>query len=1346
MNPCLGIHVGYDAVAVSLTEADGRVLASAGPESSAGAPLRTLARLLESAGIDLDRVERALATGVGSGLVARELGVAETSVAAAAARAARVLAPGTRSALVAGLEEALLVQVSDVGVLDVRHAGPCGMGVGRLLARWCPPGAASLPAPSDDACVSTSCALAADEDLERLWLGGAGGERVAAHAVRVAARILAGNLLRGRGVEGPVALIGPAARTPALAAELSRALGLADGSVTVPGRAEAGLAVGAALLASAVGRRPVVPADWPPRSPGPAAVADDTGVDHDTATREGGISIAYGVHVSATEARAVGLDTGGRVVAGSCVAIAEAGAASAARSALDDLGAKTDANSVTVTGEEAEAVASAIGDDASVMSRSSALARFAAREGGTFALDVGARESVLVRLEEDGSPADAEYPSPCGRGLGQALVEVARGLGLADARALGRLAAGSERGSWLRDRCAGTIRRDAATAVASGTAPGDVARGALDAVARASRRRLAEKWAPRDGALPQGMLLTGPLACVAGFADAVSRAFGREATPAPHAHYALAVGAAFEPAALEATTPGDAPAAGEPGAAMAPDGLLELERLRCEHMSRRALGKRIARMGLPLSLMDGARAVYWSRFLAELGFDVVLADAHARPSPRARGAGEPCRPAAGLRAEAAELAASGVDAVFVPVEVDAPAGTDAGGAPRGIVYRCPFLQAGAHLVPPDVARVVRPVRFGALPEHLALTSLVDSLSPWRIARGAVEVALARADSARQSYERDLASRAEAFKEALCESSRALVLLGREYGERLLSAGARASLTDGGVALLPQEFILAGLPPDDEDALAAAREMHWESGRRILTAARKVARDDRFAAVYVTHARCGPDSFVMKYAREILAGRPWTRLELVPDLNGRPAEDRRVVERCGAFREAWDARRASGRTRERRDFPEHPEPPRREGPPPLIRFPDMGVASAAGVAALEGFDIPAEVVRADEESLRAGARLTSGDECLPYIVTIGNLAKTVAAEGFDPARSAFFMATSSGACRFGQYRRGFRQVLDALGHDDVRVISLNQSEGKTKQMPGLAFGMLLWKGMTALGALEEIAFHLRPRAADPERADRALTDSREDVLASLRARRNPAAALARSGRRLRAVDVDPGRLPVSIALTGEIFARSQPFSNSDVVRLVEEAGGEVVAPPFQEWLHHVGRCVWLFARARGDGMAQLKLRLVRGFLRRGEERARRTLRRAGAPVPPEQPAIEEVWRASREAGFVPWFGDASLALGRAIVLGRRGAKGVVNIVPYGCLPGTTAEAVFAARREAIGRMPVLHLSLDGGPAAEVRSRVLDIVEAAHHYSTPPPPPAPKRARFIRPVIRRFWVRD
>ena len=59
---------------------------------------------------------------------------------------------------------------------------------------------------------------------------------------------------------------------------------------------------------------------------------------------------------------------------------------------------------------------------------------------------------------------------------------------------------------------------------------------------------------------------------------------------------------------------------------------------------------------------------------------------------------------------------------------------------------------------------------------------------------------------------------------------------------------------------------------------------------------------------------------------------------------------------------------------------------------------------------------------DEETLLLGSAFTSGDECLPERVTLGNFLKVVRSPGFEPAKTAFFMPTAGGPCRFGQYAR------------------------------------------------------------------------------------------------------------------------------------------------------------------------------------------------------------------------------------------------------------------------------------------------------------------------------------
>ena len=51
-------------------------------------------------------------------------------------------------------------------------------------------------------------------------------------------------------------------------------------------------------------------------------------------------------------------------------------------------------------------------------------------------------------------------------------------------------------------------------------------------------------------------------------------------------------------------------------------------------------------------------------------------------------------------------------------------------------------------------------------------------------------------------------------------------------------------------------------------------------------------------------------------------------------------------------------------------------------------------------------------------------------------------KKVLEPGFRPEKSAFFMPSGTGPCRFGQYNVFHRTVLDDLGYEDVPIFSPN----------------------------------------------------------------------------------------------------------------------------------------------------------------------------------------------------------------------------------------------------------------------------------------------------------------
>jgi len=76
---------------------------------------------------------------------------------------------------------------------------------------------------------------------------------------------------------------------------------------------------------------------------------------------------------------------------------------------------------------------------------------------------------------------------------------------------------------------------------------------------------------------------------------------------------------------------------------------------------------------------------------------------------------------------------------------------------------------------------------------------------------------------------------------------------------------------------------------------------------------------------------------------------------------------------------------------------------------------------AFAAALRSVGVDADVTpESDGRTLELAAKFLSGDECFPAKVTMGDFLRLIEQPGFVPSKTAFFMPTADGPCRFGQY--------------------------------------------------------------------------------------------------------------------------------------------------------------------------------------------------------------------------------------------------------------------------------------------------------------------------------------
>jgi predicted nucleotide-binding protein (sugar kinase/HSP70/actin superfamily) len=136
---------------------------------------------------------------------------------------------------------------------------------------------------------------------------------------------------------------------------------------------------------------------------------------------------------------------------------------------------------------------------------------------------------------------------------------------------------------------------------------------------------------------------------------------------------------------------------------------------------------------------------------------------------------------------------------------------------------------------------------------------------------------------------------------------------------------------------------------------------------------------------------------------------------------------------------------------------------------------------------------------DNRTRELGARYTSGDECYPAKVTVGDFMKVVENPAVDKKRVALFMPTAQGPCRFGQYAPYLRQILDANGYAEVEILSPTSQNayGGLGTLAG-AFVRTGWRALLAADLLQKLLLMWRPY--EPKRGDTEQTY--EDSLADL----------------------------------------------------------------------------------------------------------------------------------------------------------------------------------------------------------------------------------------------------
>jgi len=700
-------------------------------------------------------------------------------------------------------------------------------------------------------------------------------------------------------------------------------------------------------------------------------------------------------------------------------------------------------------------------------------------------------------------------------------------------------------------------------------------------------------------------------------------------------------------------------------------------------------------IGLPESLSTTGLLPFWAGFLGELKLRIKLdgpTDAHVKEMGAALAAADFCFPVkAHLGHVKRCLADPEVDHVLVPFFI-----SDRPNDKTSQALVCPYVESSPGVVRCVVggdaaSRLVSPILDFRWSDDKQADELFRSFSD--VIPGLTGREVRRAlDAARQSYLEFYSTAVEKGRQLLAdlrrEGRKAIVFVGRPYNVRDqgLNLAIPKLFAQHNCHVIPHEL----LPFKPESLGPEFRNVFWAYGQKVLSALRQVGEDDLLYAVYLSNFSCGPDSFLLTYAEEVMKDKPFLVLEL--DEHGSEGGYQTRIE---AF---LDVLAVTGRSRSMRSI-RRLDAPGEEFRRRTIWLPPMHPVTVHLFAAAfraHGYDarpIPLETQGAFER----GRSVTRGSECLPTCSTIGAFLTLMKERELDPGKQAFFMATASGPCRFGQYELLHRMALDREGYPEIPIMSpssLNSYQGLGEGVRHLA-----WKAVLVADMLFKARCKVAPYELEPGAAERALWQGVDELSVAIERKDRLDGPFHRAMERFSGIRVRNERKPL-VGIVGEIYVRCNPFTNDFLVQAVERYGGEAWLAPVSEWfLYTTQNQAW----SSGEGLNGLAFRglsVLKNRFMIGEEK--KWYAAAGTLLADRhEPPMAEILTEGKK--FIPlnFEGEAIITVGRAILFAKQGASMVVNAAPFGCMPGTLTTAILRRVQEEAG-IPMVGMFYDGTP--------------------------------------------
>ncbi len=573
-------------------------------------------------------------------------------------------------------------------------------------------------------------------------------------------------------------------------------------------------------------------------------------------------------------------------------------------------------------------------------------------------------------------------------------------------------------------------------------------------------------------------------------------------------------------------------------------------------------------IGLPAALYMVEELPFWINFFRQLGVKTVVSDKFAKAANhgKSQASAEFCAPINAFHGHISHLADQ-VDYIFNPIYLEENPDQ---GAFRQYCYYSQFATA---LIPTLKKENIKqkcltPVLKNRSNVLQIKLQLLNTLKP---ALGEdlsfLEISSAYEDAQTSFYESKAKLKAIYRNIVRSKEDFVVVLLGRPY--TVLSPQMNKGIPDIFASLGVKTMYMDMLDYSEKDHKEIEyllKAIHWKYAAQILKSTNEVAKTPGVYPVFITSFMCSPDSCTVEYFKRIMdeKDKPYLVLQL-DEHDSSVGYETRIESAVRSFKNHFEHGETAGHSRK---LPVNPYLAKKI-PNKTLFLPDWDSTSCRLLAAnLRNEGIDTRLIPENELTIQKSLQHNTG-QCIPLNAIAQNFIEYLEDIDFDPSKAVLWTPQSNLSCNIRLYPYFVKSILEAYGNGfekaEVYVGEISFIDVSFRASSNAYFAYMFG------GLLRSMGCKVRPYEKNPGQTDQVLEEALtifEDAFLGKTSKLDAVKIVVDS---FLAIPVDRSKPRPKVALFGDLYVRDNDVMNQNLIKTIEQEGGEVITTPYTEYI-------------------------------------------------------------------------------------------------------------------------------------------------------------------------------